>query len=350
MQPALLIEDLSHNFSGHEVLKEINLSIETGEILCLVGASGSGKSTLLRIIAGLIPIQAGRVSLVGLDPAIPGREPLAQDRGCGFVFQDHALFPHLSVAQNVAFGIQQLAKADRNEIVDQHLAAVGLSNYQSRYPHTLSGGEQQRVAIARALAVDPNILLMDEPFLSVDVALRRQLREDTRKTLRQAKKPSIIVTHDPEEALELGDRIAVLHEGRIVQDDVPEKIWAEPASLQVARMFCGNDAIQGTFSHGEIHTSFGDIAGTEGEFHDGQECAVVARPEGMVIRASKSGSAEFTDKRFLGNRYVAVIRAEGGTLRVAASSAFDMAIGTQVEVKFDPRQIFVYHLNDNDSH
>lgn len=350
MEPALVIEDLSHAFGDQIVLENINLRLEADEILCLVGASGSGKSTLLRIIAGLIPLQAGKVCLNGLAPATPGREPTAQDRACGFVFQDHALFPHLSVAENVGFGIHKLSKQERHEIVKQQLLAVNLSEFQNRFPHTLSGGEQQRVAIARALAVNPSLLLMDEPFLSVDVVLRRQLREDTRNTLRQSKKPSIIVTHDPAEALDLGDRIAVLHAGRIVQDDVPAQVWSHPENLQVARMFCDNDELHGTFTDGAIHTPFGALRINEQGLREGQACSVVVRPSAVSLRVAESSSIELVDTRFLGDRYLALVRVQNKTLRVESRTPIDIEIGSPVELDFDTSGVFAFAVDDNDSH
>lgn len=347
---ALMIANLSHAFGEAKVLEQINLSVDQGQIVCLVGTSGSGKSTLLRIIAGLIALQEGSVCFEGLAPAIPGQEPSTQDRQCGFVFQDHALFPHLSVLENVAFGLQHVPKGERLGTVERHLASVGLSNYQHRFPHTLSGGEQQRVAIARALAPEPKILLMDEPFLSVDVALRRRLREDTRRALRVSNKPAIIVTHDPQEALDLADRIAVLHEGRIVQNDTPEHVWDAPANLAVAKMFFDNDDIPGVFEAGLIHTSFGDFVWTGHQLRNGQTCSVIVRPESIQLKESEQGPIQLADKRFLGNRYLAVLESQNQRLRAISAEPIAFDIGAPLVAEIASEGYCVFPIDDNDSH
>ena len=244
-EPVLIVDGVGHSYGDARVLEKVSLSVAAGEIVCLLGASGSGKSTLLRVLAGLEPLQEGWVRYRGERLAEPGREPPPEARNFGFVFQDHVLFPHLTVADNVGFGLRNLPAAERESRIREQLAQVGLSGFADRYPHTLSGGQQQRVALARALAPAPGLMLLDEPFASVDSTLRRRLREDARRTLRASGVPSIVVTHDPEEAMELADRIAVIRGGTIVQDDVPAAVWQNPGDRFIAELFSATDAISG---------------------------------------------------------------------------------------------------------
>ena len=181
---SLIVRDVQHQFGTTDVLADVSLEVEPGEIVCLLGPSGSGKSTLLRIVAGLEPLQHGEIHLDGSIIAAKRASLPPEQRHIGLVFQDHALFPHLSVAENLAFGLQHLPAAERRNLVANLLADIGLTGFDARYPHTLSGGQQQRVALARALAPKPAAMLLDEPFASVDATLRRRLREDARHTLK----------------------------------------------------------------------------------------------------------------------------------------------------------------------
>ena len=205
-----------------------------GEILCLLGPSGDGKTTLLRLVAGLEPLQAGRIELGGVVVGEPGREVPPEQRHVGFVFQDYALFPHLTVAENVAFGLTASPRGERSWAVTEALARVGLETYANAYPHMLSGGQQQRVALARALAPRPQVVLLDEAFASLDARLREQVRDDTLHVLQTAGIPAMIVTHDAEEAMFLADRIALMRGGRVVQLGRPEELYLAPADPFVA--------------------------------------------------------------------------------------------------------------------
>ena len=200
---SLGFHNLSHSYGATAVLHDISLTAATGDILCLLGPSGSGKSTLLRLAAGLEQIQQGEITLAGEVLADATHQPPPEQRPVGLVFQDHVLFPHLTVAANVGFGLRSLAKAERKQEVTQALTSVGLDGLERRYPHTLSGGQQQRVALARALATRPQVMLLDEPFAAVDSTLRRALRNAARDALKAANTTTIVVTHDPDEAMAL---------------------------------------------------------------------------------------------------------------------------------------------------
>ena len=335
----LTLENIGHAFDKVAVLDDINLMLNEGEVLCLLGASGSGKSTLLRIIAGLEPMQRGKVSYGGQVLAEPGAEPPPEQRDFGLVFQDHVLFPHFSVFENVAFGLQGQETSSQSARVEEMLSVVGLGDFAQRYPHTLSGGQQQRVALARALAPKPRLMLLDEPFASVDSTLRRALREDTRRALRSANVAAIVVTHDAEEAMELADRIAIIDHGQIVQIGTPEEIWAQPASCFVAEVVCGSEAIPGKSENGRLITAFGEheFAGLQAG-----DCQVVVRPNSVTVQATEDPAATVEDIRFLGDAYRVVLLQNEQRLRVRLSQSPDVEIGSQVRVDFDSDGTLVY--------
>ncbi len=214
-------------------LEDVSLTAQEGEITCLLGASGCGKSTLLGLAAGLLPVQHGSIHLGGDLLADSATNPPPEERPVGLVFQDGALFPHMTIARNVGFGLNRSEQGT----VDGWLDMVGLAGLGERYPHELSGGQQQRAALARAMAPGPKALLMDEPFASVDIVLRRRLRRDCRRLLCEQGATVVLVTHDPEEALDIADRIAVMDAGRIVQFGTPDRLRTEPDSDVVAAFF-----------------------------------------------------------------------------------------------------------------
>src|SRR2546430_8692752 len=231
-QAAASVLGVSKRFGTTSVLENITFHVAEGEALVLLGPSGSGKTTILRIIAGLEQPYTGRVILHGQDVTdLPARE-----RGVGVIFQSYALFPRMTVEKNIAFGlkIRRRPRKERKETVDRLIELVQLEAHRKKYPWQLSGGQQQRVAIARTLAYKPQVLLFDEPFGALDAQTRAELRREIRALLRQVKVPSVFITHDQEEALELGDRIAVLNEGRLEQIGTPDEVYNHPASEYVA--------------------------------------------------------------------------------------------------------------------
>lgn len=234
-------------------LEDVSFTAPAGEITCLLGASGCGKSTLLGLAAGLLRVQHGTIMLGGEVLADADASPPPEARPVGLVFQDGALFPHMTLAANVGFG---LPRARRGE-AEGWLARVGLAGLGGRYPHELSGGQQQRAALARAMAPGPRVLLMDEPFASVDIVLRRRLRRDCRILLREAGATVVMVTHDPAEALDIADRIAVMEAGRIVQFGTPEELHHAPATASVGAIFSGAQVITGALAEGGLDTQFG---------------------------------------------------------------------------------------------
>lgn len=338
-------ENVSHRYASEEILRDVTLGAAPGEVTCLLGASGSGKTTLLRLAAGLERLQTGEIRLDGEVLCSPGRHPPPEQRPVGLVFQEHVLFPHKTVLDNVAFGLRDMSPRERRTAAGSSLDAVGLSAFADRFPDTLSGGQQQRVALARSLAPSPRVMLLDEPFANVDARLRRMLREDARHVLRQSGTIAVIVTHDPEEALELADRVAVMDGGRIAQVGTPEEIWRQPADRAVAALFGETQQLAGTVSAAGVTTAFGllgdDFVATPG----GDEVLVLVRPTAVTLTAVENGgraSGTVLDVRFLGGRCLVLVEAEGEILRASVADPCGIGVGDRVRTTFDPAGVFVY--------
>ena len=295
MSQGLAIAAISHAFDGRRVLHELSLTVALGELVCLVGPSGCGKSTTLRLAAGLEAVQAGRITIDGREVGAPGRHVPPEKRGVGMVFQDYALFPHLSALDNVAFGLDRLPAAARRAQARTMLGRVGLQDHIEAYPATLSGGEQQRVALARALAPEPALMLLDEPFAGLDLQLRDQVRDDTAALMRRAGAATLMVTHDPGEAMQMADRIAVMRAGRLVQIGTPAELYGRPADAFVAGFFGPVNQFPAEARNGAVATPFGLLAapGLSGRVE------VVIRPEAMRVDGSGT-PAEVLDSRPLG--------------------------------------------------
>jgi iron(III) transport system ATP-binding protein len=250
---SLEFRHIAHAYGEIAALEGISFTAPAGEITCLLGASGCGKSTLLNLAAGLLKVQDGAVYVGGALLADQGHHPPPEKRPVGLVFQEGALFPHMTIAANIGFG---LPRARQGEVAGW-LEAVGLAGMGDRYPHALSGGQQQRAALARAMAPGPQVLLMDEPFASVDIVLRRKLRRDCRMLLRARGTTTLLVTHDPAEALDIADRIAVMEDGRIVQFGTPFDLHDAPATAAVGAIFSGAQIVPGVTGEGGFVTAFG---------------------------------------------------------------------------------------------
>ncbi len=302
------IENVDIKFGALQVLSDINLEINPGEVLSLLGPSGSGKTTLLRIIAGLENLDNGKVSIDGRVVSGEGEFVVPEKRGIGLVFQDYALFPHLTIFENVKFGLGKLPKKEANEQARRTLSRVGLLRYENSYPHQLSGGEQQRVALSRALAPRPGILLMDEPFSGLDSRLRDTIREQTIDLLRDARSTVVIVTHDAEEALRVSDRIALMRNGRIVQQGSCDELYYHPNSLFAAEFFTEINTFNAIVKDGSLETPFGPV--DAGEIGDGKKANICIRLSDIIVEAGtgegQSGTnaqtilGQVTKRRFMG--------------------------------------------------
>ncbi|GGM98459.1 iron ABC transporter ATP-binding protein [Thermus composti] len=279
--PLLKLEGIRKRFGEHEVLKGVDLEVHPGEILALLGPSGCGKTTLLRVIAGLEAPEAGRVFLEGRD--ITGLPP--EKRGIGFVFQDYALFPHLTALGNVAFGLKG---KDRLARAQKALDRVGMTLFQHRKPHELSGGQQQRVALARALAPGPKLVLLDEPFSSLDAGLRAATREEVRKVLKETGTTAILVTHDQEEALSFADRLGVMRGGRLLQVGTPEEVYLKPKTPFVAQFLGRTNLLLGEAKGGHAETPLGPVPLAEPAFGP---VLLSLRPEALALAPEGAGGA-----------------------------------------------------------
>jgi len=307
---ALRIDTVTVRYGRLLALDRVSIEVNDGEILCLLGPSGSGKSSLLRVIAGVERPSSGRVTLNGAECAGPGAFIDPENRRVGMVFQDYALFPHLTVAANVAFGLRGLGRAESDRVVSAMLGRVGLSQYASSHPHMLSGGERQRVALARALAPRPRVLLMDEPFSSLDGQLREQVRQQTLELLRETGTTTIVVTHEPEEAMRIADRVALLHKGRIVQCGCAAELYSSPATPFVARTFGDVNEFRGTCLNGRITTALGTFPAPN--LAENACASVCIRPQHVRLAARTRGiHAHVVRKACLGEIDHVVLAVDG---------------------------------------
>jgi sulfate transport system ATP-binding protein len=280
---AASLRGISKRFKKARVLEDVSFDVAEGESLVLLGASGSGKTTILRIIAGLEQPDTGRVILHGKDVTdLPARE-----RGVGVIFQSYALFPRMTVEKNIRFGlkIRHRPRKERKQTVNELLKLVGLEEHRKKYPWQLSGGQQQRVAIARTLAYKPQVLLFDEPFGALDAQTRVHLRREIRALLKQVKVPAVFITHDQEEALELGDRIAVLNEGHLEQVGTPDEVYNHPATEFVATFLGAANLLLGVVAHDavEIGTALLPAEKETRRFREGQSVKLMFRPEDVYL-------------------------------------------------------------------
>jgi len=284
--PRLEVTGLTRRFAGAPVVADVSLSVAPGQVTCLLGPSGCGKSTTLRMIAGVETPDSGRILIDGTEVFGPARNLPPEARGVGLMFQDFALFPHLTVAQNVAFGLAG-DRGARTARVDSLLARVDLAGFGPKHPHELSGGEQQRVALARALAPRPRILLMDEPFSGLDNRLRDEIRDATLQVLKEEGTAVLLVTHEPEEAMRMADEIALMRAGRIVQRGAPYNVYNAPVDQAAAAFFSDVNVIRGTSRGALTETPFGAFL-TPGHA-DGTEVDIVIRPQHLKIDFDRAG-------------------------------------------------------------
>ncbi|MBI4212803.1 MAG: ABC transporter ATP-binding protein [Chloroflexi bacterium] len=321
---------LSKRFGYTLAVASVDLEVKSGSFVVLLGPSGCGKSTVLRLIAGFEVPDAGMVTIggrlvVGVKSFVP-----PDRRWVGMVFQDGALFPHLTVAGNIAYGIR--TSAERSSRVDELLDTVGLRGMGNRMPHELSGGEQQRVALARALAPRPTVVLLDEPFSSLDAGLRSRLRTEVRAILRQAGATAIFVTHDQDEALSLADEVAVMWQGRIVQRSTPQELYGSPASYEVAAFVGDANFLSGRADDGSVETELGILAATgavTGTVH------VLVRPEAVRVALDETSEIAVTDIEFFGHDRMYGVALPSGTRlksRVAGESSIRPGDRVRLEI------------------
>ena len=348
---ALTLEHVSHGYGGIVAADALGASVEPEELVCLLGPSGCGKTTVLRIAAGLEPLQHGRVLLDGEVVAGDDIDLPPEARNVGLVFQDFALFPHLSVRDNVAFGLSRLSAEARRNRVSAALAQVGMVGHAGSYPHRLSGGEQQRVALARALAPQPKVMLLDEPFSGLDVQLRHQVRDETLHVLKQSGAATLMVTHDPEEAMFMADRVAVMRAGRLIQVGTPTDLYFAPRDAFVAGFFGDVNRLDGTVEDGRVATPFGPVAARN--LDEGTPVEVLIRPEGLHLRPVEEGDmprpglARVMASRMLGRSSLVHLSVADGPerelhLHARIPGRFLPEEDHVLEVELDRSQVFVF--------
>ena len=343
----LTYDDVSHRYGDVPSVSRFSLDIAPGEIVVLIGHSGCGKTTALRLAAGVAVPDAGRILINEREVSGAGGFLPPEQRGVGLMFQDYALFPHLTNLANVMFGLKRLPREDAVAEARLALERVGLADYADAYPHMLSGGEQQRVALARAVAPRPSILLMDEPFSGLDRSLREEVREDTLAVLRESRVTCVIVTHDPEEALRMADRIALMRAGSLVQADLPEVIYRRPADLFVARFFCELNEISGTVEGGKVATPLGPFAAPG--LADGAPAIVAVRPTGVKLRpAGNRIPGRLERRRFLGVVDMFEVAVEGldSPLKGRTRETIAFAPKDEVGIEIDPAEVLVFAASE----
>ncbi|AUH33293.1 ABC transporter ATP-binding protein [Paracoccus tegillarcae] len=352
--PRLEVQNLTRRFDGRSVVDDVSFSVLAGQVACLLGPSGCGKSTTLRIVAGVDMQDSGRISVDGnLVCDTVFRVP-PERRAIGLMFQDFALFPHLSVAENVAFGLRGGAQANRDRVAEL-LDRVQMGNHIDSYPHQLSGGEQQRVALVRALAPRPRVLLMDEPFSGLDERLRDGIRDETLALLKEEGTAVLLVTHEPVEAMRMADQILLMRDGRIVQQGAPYNLYNAPADRRVAGFFSDLNILPGRVKGALTRTPFGEFL-TPG-MKDGTEVEIVIRPQHLKIDFDRNGQgpaptaengsaahARVVRARYLGRESLVefVTDQDAITLSATVPGAFLPPAGTPMWLMLRRDRVFVF--------
>ncbi|WP_434341325.1 ABC transporter ATP-binding protein [Motilimonas cestriensis] len=299
---ALVISNVHCSYNGLDILSDMSVTLEENEILCLLGSSGCGKTTLLKAIAGLLPLKSGEVMINGKVVNKTGFHLPPEQRKIGMIFQDYALFPHMTVMDNVVFGIDELPKKEQQQRAKQVLDLVNLSELSERYPHQLSGGQQQRVAIARALAYQPDLMLLDEPFSNIDSQVRLKLIAEIRQILKKAGVSAVFVTHSKEEAFAFADKLAVLDQGKIVQVGTPDQLYLRPATRFVADFLGGGNYLPATvIDDHHVNTPLGRVCSTVAHHKsDATSYDIFIRPQQISLTANDTGAGVVSDVQFLG--------------------------------------------------
>ncbi|MBK9049876.1 MAG: ABC transporter ATP-binding protein [Chloroflexi bacterium] len=332
LEKKVVCQGLYKSFADKPVVRNVHLNVVAGEILALLGPSGCGKTTTLRAIAGFERLDSGRIEIAGVVVADEGRHLPPEKRQVGMVFQDYAIFPHLSVGENVAFGLGRGAAANQRR--QEMLSFVGLGGLDKTMPHELSGGQQQRVALARALAPEPAVLLLDEPFSNLDYSLRKQVRAEVRALLKQTRATAIFVTHDQEEALFIGDQVAVMNQGCIEQIDSPERLFHQPKSRFVASFVGETSFLPGTATRQGVETILGVLPQMLG-VSEGTPVEVALRPDDISIAAAAPGNGHILSRQFIGIAHLyRVALTDGTVVQSWQPHTLNLPEGSSVRVSF----------------
>jgi iron(III) transport system ATP-binding protein len=345
--PVLELKQISQAYDQQLVVKELSLTLESGEIGCLLGASGCGKTTVLRTIAGFEPLLEGEIRLNGKCVSRENYLLPPAKREIGMVFQDYALFPHLSIYDNVAFGLRGVDKATQIRRVNEALELVGLHSEHARYPHEISGGQQQRVALARALAPQPQLLLMDEPFSNLDVTLRERLSMEVRDILKEYGTTALFVTHNQNEAFAVADRIGVMHQGEILQWDNAHNLYHQPASPQIADFVGEGSLIKGVVKgRDKVETGLGILDGVmTASMQEATKVQLLVRPEDIVHDDNSKVKAEVLRRNFRGASILyTLILNNGDKVQALVPSHCDHQPGEMIGIQPDVRHLVLFPI------
>ncbi|TAK01558.1 MAG: ABC transporter ATP-binding protein [Candidatus Manganitrophaceae bacterium] len=348
MATVIELVEMTKTYPGGKMpaVYEVSFKINKGQVLALLGPSGSGKTTLLRLIAGFETPDQGKIFLNGQEVSHPHYCLPPEKRGVGMVFQDYALFPHLTVEGNVSFGLGALPRDLRRKRVGEVIEQVGLTPLIHRYPHELSGGQQQRVALARALAPNPIVLMLDEPFSNLDPDMRTQMRMEVAAILRRTGSTAILVTHDHEEAFAMADKVAVLNAGRLEQCDPPELVYHIPATPFIADFVGQADFIPGVIRDGKVVAEIG-IFPNASPFIDGTEVMVMIRPDDIDLVPHEKGAATVLGRQFKGSENLYTIALPSG--QILHSSQHSLAVysdQTKVDLKLKVTHTVLFRRDD----
>lgn len=330
---------------SHPAVRDISFSAREGEILCLLGPSGCGKTTILRAIAGFEPVWSGEIFLSGRLVSSSSERVPTEERRVGMVFQEYALFPHLRVADNIAFGLRHLSRAERKCRVQEMLRLTGLEGFERRYPHELSGGQQQRVALSRALVQNPVVLLLDEPFSNLDPDMASRMRQELHALLRRTKTTTVLVTHDHDEAFAMADRIAVLNHGVLEQMDSPELIYHVPSTPFVADFVGQADFVTGHIQQGMVHTELGEFSNTLNS-EEGAPVVVMIRPDDIHLMPNKSAGSRIVARQFRGSENLYTVQLPSGqVVHSSESSTSVYQEGTAVELRISATHTVLFRTD-----
>lgn len=348
MSSGLTLRGISKNYGNVRAVSGLDLEIASGELITLLGPSGCGKTTILRLIAGFEKPDGGTISLGGREVAGGGHWVPPENRGIGMVFQDYALFPHLTVRENVGFGLMRTKPSEREARIGRMLSLVGLEGMGDRYPYQLSGGQQQRVAMARAMAPAPLALLLDEPFSNLDAGLRVQMRRELRQILKEAGMTAVMVTHDQKDALAISDRVAVINEGRLEQIGEPREIYQFPANRFVARFVGQTNLLEGVLIGNQVRTPFGPVpcSHTHG-LPDKSEVLVSVRPDSFEVDAQGPFDGRVSSVVYGGNsvEMEIVVHHDGCEARLWIHSHPEIPVSEGDRIRFRATPYFVAVLD-----
>jgi len=346
----LALKDVRQSYGAHSVIKGLSFALRRGSIACLLGPSGCGKTTVLRCICGFEPVESGEIRIGNRLMSDPHNLVPPEQRRVGMVFQDYALFPHLNVSQNIAFGLHSIDGAERARRVARYLEATGLTGFEHKFPHELSGGQQQRVALARAMAPQPELLLLDEPFSNLDVDLRERLAAEVRSIIKLFNMTAVLVTHDQHETFAFADEIGIIHDGRIEQWDSAYNLYHRPVTRFIADFVGQGVFLPGTVLNArQVQIELGTLNGIvrnsdgNGQFADGEKVEVLLRPDDIIHDDGSSLQAEVLTKAFRGAEILYTLKLDSGRKVLAlVPSHHNHAIGERIGIRLDVDHVVAF--------